>query len=676
MLEYIALVDKIVPGWDHEPLEYPVAKQENFWKDDATALQCQYCAALFSLPLRRHHCRMCFDVFCSECCSESLEIALCPGAPLRRQRVCCQCFQEAERTKSLLEVRRVIRENHDLEQQIRKLQSATEAQLALKQREEAKLRQEAIASGCDMDALDVSIHKRIGSSGIGSSDGIGSSSAVSTPPAHRFAPRETIEANDQLALANRQLIMGLKAAQCRGKRALEKIDATLALLREAICFGSSNWNVVLHHARVYLTLRELKALARTSKAHRSVAERSKCERKCVLEQDVAAHVRPALWQSECLKDEKTQLYVSDLAEEIRALVDASDSDSDTDDAQANATVLFPQPSTGHASVSPLWLSLLEPVPQPAAGGEGHIKTVWERVYDIILTRCRALPSGLEFDTQIRDDVQRTFGVSALRKMKPKRYQKAAEPGTPSRPELAVELRRNALENVLRAFSSVNTEIGYCQGMDHVAAVVLSVVGWHEARAFWMLTSLIASPKYALDALYSPSLPHLSLRCYQLERLMKIHLPELARYLSYMDFPVSMFATRCDQLGSCLSCSCVVPISHVSFGLLSRSWFMTLFTSMETLSYDAILRVFDGFVVAGWKQIFRVALGILQLLQVGRLLRLVLSVCSLRSRGRPLSSSTTSSRVRSRRSHRSSTTFKSTRCVRGTAIQLVADTRRC
>lgn len=46
-----------------------------------------------------------------------------------------------------------------------------------------------------------------------------------------------------------------------------------------------------------------------------------------------------------------------------------------------------------------------------------------------------------------------------------------------------------------------------------------------------------------------------------------------------------------------------------------SWFMTLFASMETLSYDVIVRVFDGFIAVGWKQIFRVALVILETLQV-------------------------------------------------------------
>lgn len=546
MLEYVTIVDKIVPGWDQDPVEYPVAKQENFWKDDATALQCQYCGALFSLPTRRrHHCRMCLDVFCAECCSESLELALCPGAPVRVQRVCCQCFQDAERNKSLLDVRRVIRENHALEQQITMVQRTTEAQLARKRRDEAKLRHEATVSGCDMDAIDASIHQRVGSTSVGPhSDRSGrlspSSVAVNAPPAHRFAPRESVEANDQLVLANRQLLMGLKVAECRGRKALERMDATLAVLREAICVGASTWNVVvLRCAGVYLTLRELKALAQTSKAHRAVVVRAKCERKCVLAQDLAASVRPGLWQSECLTDDKMRVYVSDLAEEICALVDASDSDSDSD--AKNGSLVASEPaspfSTGLAFSSQPWLSLLQPGGPPT--------TIYVRAYAITLTRCKvASQSPLEFDAQIHSDVQRAFGVSALRRMKHKTYQKASTPGTPTTPGPAVERRREALENVLRAFSSVHTEIGYCQGMDHVTALLLSVVDWHEARAFWLLTSLVASPKYTLDALYAPGLPHLSVRCYQLEKLLDLHLPELAQYFCAIDFPISMFATRC------------------------------------------------------------------------------------------------------------------------------------
>lgn len=566
MREYVAVVDKIVPGWDHEPLDYPVAKQDKFWKDDASALQCQYCGAHFSLPNRRHHCRMCLDVFCLECCSASLELALCPGAPLRPQRVCCQCYQEAERSKSLVEVRRVIRENHDLEQQIKQLQAATDEQLAAKHREETKLRQDALANGCDMDALDATILKRISSNGTISSGSGGSSAiagpsnssssgrasalSVTTPPAHKFAPRETVEANEQLALANRQLVMGLKVAQCRAKRALEAMDATLSVLREAICFGSANWTVVLQRTRVFLTLREIRVLAYVSKAHRAVVTRCKCERKCVLEQGVSAPLRPALWQLACLEDVKTRAYVSDLADEICRRLDTSDSDDsdeadDADDAEGSAQAA-PQ-------AAPQWLALLTVssslssmhVNSSSRRTDTHVETprlmtAWDRAYALVLARCSA--SSLEFDAQIENDVQRTFGVSALRKMKQKQYQSAD--ASPHKPELAVDLRRRALANVLRSFASVHTEIGYCQGLDHVAALLLSVVAWHEARAFWLLTTLVVSPRYELDALYAPGLPHLNLRCYQLERVMALHLPELASYLRDLDFPISMCATRC------------------------------------------------------------------------------------------------------------------------------------
>lgn len=575
MLEYIALVDKIVPGWDHEPLDYPVAKQERFWKDDSTATQCQYCGASFSLQLRRHHCRLCLDIFCLECCSEALELALCPGAPLRNQRVCCQCFQEAERSKSLVEVRRVIRENHDLEQQIKIIQVATDAQLRIRHHEEAKLRQEALANGCDAEALDTSINKRVGTSissngncslgtngtSISLSISISSHSngtmGIKTPPAHKFTPRETVEANDQLVLANRQLLMGLKVAQVRSKKALERVDITLTVLREAICFGSSNWNVVLRGARMFLTLRDLKALKSASKAHRAVIERCKCETKCVLEQDIAMSMRSALWQAECLNDEKTRLYLSDLVEEIHTRLDASDSDTeDSDSNESGGSVLFPVSAQTVAVRKPIWLSLLSPVVSEDPVGQST--NPWTRAYELILARCRASsPSGgLEFDAQIQRDVQRTFGVSALRKMKHKTYQRAvgttgsdtnADTNTP-KPE--VEARRSALANVLRAFSSVNTEIGYCQGMDHVAAMILSVVHWNEPRAFWLLTSLTASPQFELDALYSPGILHLALRNFQLEKLMEVHLPELYAYLSGMDFPISMFSTRYVSLSAC------------------------------------------------------------------------------------------------------------------------------
>jgi hypothetical protein len=43
--------------------------------------------------------------------------------------------------------------------------------------------------------------------------------------------------------------------------------------------------------------------------------------------------------------------------------------------------------------------------------------------------------------------------------------------------------------------------------------------------------------------------------------------------------------------------------------------MTLFCNMEALSYDLVLRMLDGFFLSGWKFLFRIALTIIEVLQV-------------------------------------------------------------
>ncbi|TMW66019.1 hypothetical protein Poli38472_003784 [Pythium oligandrum] len=571
MYEYITLVDKILPGWDHPSLEYPVTKPDRFWKDDAAVEQCQYCGSAFSLQQRRHHCRMCLDIFCVTCCSESLEMALCPGAPIRQQRVCTPCFIEAEKDKSLLEVRRIIRENHDIENNIKTVQMTTETLIAAKLREEAKLRLEAQQCGCDMAALDAAIQKKIGSP---------VSLTVKMPPAHKFAPRPTVEANDQLALAHRQLLMGLKVAQCRSKRAIEKMDVTLTVLREAICFGSSNWNVVLRSMRGFLTLRDVRMLTQVSHPLRNGVERYKCEQHCILTQDVPSMMRSHVWRAQCLKNEKTQTYISDLADAIYARVESSDSETEDSDGALN----------GEDAANDT--GLLRDTSVVSSPSLTNNAARLSKVYAFILARCDEGTTVLEHDAQIRGDVSRTFGVPSLRRNKRNAYERStgAPPGSPSHSPTSpttLERRKAALTNVLRAFSSVNTEIGYCQGLDYVAALLLSVVEWDESSAFWLLLSFIASPQYELDLLYCPGLPLLNVRCFQLERLIARHLPELYQHLNEQDYPVSLFAT---------------------------GWFMTLFTNMDVLSYDVLLRVLDGFIVAGWKQLFRVALVILETLQ--------------------------------------------------------------
>ena len=71
-------------------------KAEPGWRSDADRRSCARCTAGFSLLKRRHHCRICGDIFCDPCCE------IRQNMPLRGystpQRVCGGCARKHEQT--------------------------------------------------------------------------------------------------------------------------------------------------------------------------------------------------------------------------------------------------------------------------------------------------------------------------------------------------------------------------------------------------------------------------------------------------------------------------------------------------------------------------------------------------------------------------------------------------
>ena len=78
---------------------------------------------------------------------------------------------------------------------------------------------------------------------------------------------------------------------------------------------------------------------------------------------------------------------------------------------------------------------------------------------------------------------------------------------------------NSLEqplfNVLLAFAQVNTEVGYCQGLNYVAGLLLLVTK-NEDTSFWLLKTLIED---ILPDYYSSGLTGLLLDFKVLEKIM-------------------------------------------------------------------------------------------------------------------------------------------------------------
>eukprot|EP00005_Dracoamoeba_jomungandri_P005245 CAMPEP_0174250658 /NCGR_PEP_ID=MMETSP0439-20130205/765_1 /TAXON_ID=0 /ORGANISM="Stereomyxa ramosa, Strain Chinc5" /LENGTH=467 /DNA_ID=CAMNT_0015330789 /DNA_START=121 /DNA_END=1521 /DNA_ORIENTATION=+ len=59
------------------------------WTPDKDVMNCQYCNLLFTLIRRRHHCRGCGKIFCSECAFKRMAVSGYTGP----QRVCNPCFE-------------------------------------------------------------------------------------------------------------------------------------------------------------------------------------------------------------------------------------------------------------------------------------------------------------------------------------------------------------------------------------------------------------------------------------------------------------------------------------------------------------------------------------------------------------------------------------------------------
>lgn len=65
------------------------------WVEDSVVRACAKCEKVFTLTNRRHHCRVCGDIFCHACSRTKMVLATNPGEIPRRQRVCDPCATHA-----------------------------------------------------------------------------------------------------------------------------------------------------------------------------------------------------------------------------------------------------------------------------------------------------------------------------------------------------------------------------------------------------------------------------------------------------------------------------------------------------------------------------------------------------------------------------------------------------
>ncbi|XP_044801927.1 TBC1 domain family member 1 isoform X3 [Bubalus bubalis] len=150
---------------------------------------------------------------------------------------------------------------------------------------------------------------------------------------------------------------------------------------------------------------------------------------------------------------------------------------------------------------------------------------------------------------------------------------------PTHPYYSAQLGAGQLSlyNILKAYSLLDQEVGYCQGLSFVAGILLLHMG--EEEAFNMLKFLMFD--MGLRKQYRPDMIILQIQMYQLSRLLHDYHRDLYNHLEEHEIGPSLYAAP---------------------------WFLTVFASQFPLGFVA--RVFDMIFLQGSEVIFKVALSLL------------------------------------------------------------------
>ncbi|KAL1920507.1 uncharacterized protein VTP21DRAFT_884 [Calcarisporiella thermophila] len=136
-----------------------------------------------------------------------------------------------------------------------------------------------------------------------------------------------------------------------------------------------------------------------------------------------------------------------------------------------------------------------------------------------------------------------------------------------------------LYHVLRVYAHYNPKLGYCQGLAHLAATMLTQLPSEDA--FWLLVATI--DRY-LSSYFTPAIYQLRVDAMMFDQLLRMHQPKLAHHLS--------------EKG-------VMPLSYMA------QWWLTAYAL--ALPLPSTLRIWDIFFYEGATKIFfRVGVAIMEI----------------------------------------------------------------
>ncbi|XP_037732135.1 growth hormone-regulated TBC protein 1-A [Drosophila subpulchrella] len=172
--------------------------------------------------------------------------------------------------------------------------------------------------------------------------------------------------------------------------------------------------------------------------------------------------------------------------------------------------------------------------------------------DLFRTLLRTEPFDKEISDSISIDLPRTFPDN-----------------------IHFDTKKQRLYNILIAYAHHNRDVGYCQGLNYIAGLLLIVTD-DEEKSFWLLKHIVENivPQY-----HSHNMANLLRDLAVFRELVIRRIPAVNRHVDNLGLPYPVIASK---------------------------WFICIFA--EVLPVETVLRIWDCVFAEGYKIVFRAALA--------------------------------------------------------------------
>lgn len=188
-----------------------------------------------------------------------------------------------------------------------------------------------------------------------------------------------------------------------------------------------------------------------------------------------------------------------------------------------------------------------------------VKSEQEKIYQKMKMRARKISPYIK---QIDLDVNRTYRNNIMFR---DRY----------------GVKQQALFNVLSAYSMYNTEVGYCQGMSEIAALLLMYL--NEEDAFWGLSQLLTDKKHGMHGLFMPGFPKLLRFLDHHDTILRKYLGKVRKHLVKQEVHPSLYSIK---------------------------WFLQCF--LDRTPFSLTLRLWDIYMLEGERLLISMAYNIMKM----------------------------------------------------------------